>query len=211
MRNGGHVSGPTRLVAGIAYGKAEEKLVEATTGRFSSVGYGSGISSEGGQGLPWLGDLALNGVKSGGTLLAGVGVLGALGKGARTGGLSAADANAPHVAVGNRPPYAADTRARDIVLQSDRVFVRVHGEGNQARSWMMRESEIQGLTARQIQDKFALPELPSFVSEVHVPAGTSVRVGTVGSQEGWGSGGGMQYELLQRLPESAFKNRRPLP
>jgi hypothetical protein len=127
------------------------------------------------------------------------------------GSLSAAEANAPHVAKGNLPPYADGTRARDIVLQKDRVFARVHGEGNQARSWMMRAEDIDGLTPQQIKDKFALPELPSFVSDVHVPAGSQIRVGTVAPQPGWGGGGGTQYELLQRLSSDAFKNMRPLP
>lgn len=87
----------------------------------------------------------------------------------------------------------------------------MHGEGNQARSWMMRPHEIEGLTPLQIKDKFALPELPSFVSDVHVPAGVGVRLGTVAPQTNWGSGGAIQYELLQRLPSSAFQNMRPLP
>ena len=127
-----------------------------------------------------------------------------------TGPLSADAANAPHIAKGNRPPYAAGTQARDIALQNDRVFVRVHGEGNQARSWMMRPHEIEGLTPQQIQNRFALPELPAYVSDVHAPAGTRIRVGTVGEQSGWGTGGATQYELLDRLPFSAFQNRRPL-
>lgn len=132
-------------------------------------------------------------------------------EGHRSGSLSAAEANAPHVAKGNLPPYAEGTRARDIVLQRDRVFARVHGEGNQARSWMMKAEDIDGLTPQQIKDKFALPELPSYVSDVHVPAGSKIRIGTVAPQPGWGSGGATQYELLQRLPSDAFKNVRPLP
>jgi len=131
-----------------------------------------------------------------------------LAKAARSGGLSAELANAPHIAKGNRPPYALGTRARDIVLEKERAFVRVHGEGNKARSWMMREREIQGLSPTQIKDKFALPEMPTHISDVHVPAGTKIRTGTVGAQEGWGTGGGIQYELLERLPESAFRNTR---
>jgi filamentous hemagglutinin len=95
-------------------------------------------------------------------------------------------------------------------LKEDRIFLRVHGEGNQARSWMMRPDEISGLSPAQIKERFALPELPEYISEVHVPRGTRLRVGTVGRQPGWGGGGGTQYELLDRLPEKAFKNRRPL-
>lgn len=82
----------------------------------------------------------------------------------KTGGLSAEEANIPFIKDGKLPPYAEGTRARIIQLQRDRVLVRVHGEGNQPRSWMMRPEQIEGLTAQQIKDKFALPELPSYVS-----------------------------------------------
>lgn len=125
--------------------------------------------------------------------------------------LTAAQANAPHLAAGRQPPYAEGTIARDITLNGERTFVRVHGETNQARSWLMRPEDIQGLTAQQIQDKFALPELPLYVSDVHVPAGTRIRVGIVGEQPGWGKGGAIQYELQERIPTTAFNNRRSLP
>ncbi len=126
------------------------------------------------------------------------------------GPLTARRANAPHIAKGNRPPYAPGTTVRDIILKEDRIFVRVHGEGNKARAWIMRPNEIRGLTPAQIKDKFSLPEIPIYISEVHVPAGTRLRVGTVGKQRGWGTGGAMQYELLERLPGSAYKNTRRL-
>ena len=76
---------------------------------------------------------------------------------------------------------------------------------------MMRADEIEGLTPAQIRDKFALPDTPSFVSDVYVPSGTKIRVGKTAAEEAWGSGGAYQYELLQRLPESAFRNTRQLP
>ncbi len=126
------------------------------------------------------------------------------------GGIPASEANYPHILRGNRPPYAIGTRARDIILENDRVFVRVHGPENQPRSWLMRVEEVEGLTSLQIKDKFALPELPEYISDVHVPAGTRLRVGRVGAQVGWGEGGAIQYELLDRLLESSFKNMRLL-
>ncbi|USQ13710.1 hypothetical protein J2N86_13695 [Legionella lytica] len=95
-------------------------------------------------------------------------------------------------------------------MKKERVFSRVHGEGNQARSWMMRPHEIEGLTPMQIKDKFALPELPTYVSNVYVPAGTNIRIGRVAPQLNWGHGGAIQYELLQRLPSQLFKDIRPL-
>ena len=119
------------------------------------------------------------------------------------------DVNAPFLSKGWNAPYAG-RYARMFRTGEDMVFVRVHGSGNKARSWMMRPHEIEGLSPAQIRDKFALPELPTHVSEVHVPAGTRIRVGRVAGQEGWGAGGAWQYELLERLPEELFRNTRPL-
>lgn len=120
----------------------------------------------------------------------------------------AEDVNATYPA-GYQPPYKPGTQVLEFRAQADEVFVRVHGEANQARSWMMRAEDIQGLTPEQIRSKFALPELPSFVSEVHVPAGTAVRTGVVNPIFG-GTGNATQFELLTRLPSSAFQNMRPL-
>lgn len=48
----------------------------------------------------------------------------------------------------------------------------------------MKESEIKGLNAKQIKDKFALPELPGLISDVIVPKGTKIRIGTAANVEG---------------------------
>jgi RHS repeat-associated protein len=76
------------------------------------------------------------------------------------GNLTAGIANSPHVVAGRRPPYAPGSRARDVSLQRDRQFARVHGPNNQAGSWIMRPEEIRGLSPVQIKDRFALPDLP---------------------------------------------------
>jgi hypothetical protein len=116
--------------------------------------------------------------------------------------------NAPFVSLDRRPPYTAGSEAVEFTTTETTRFVRVHGPDNMARSWMMQASDVQGLTAQQIKDKFALPELPTLISEVSVPNGTRVRVGEVAPQDGWGAGGATQFELLERLPESAFQNTR---
>jgi hypothetical protein len=53
-------------------------------------------------------------------------------------------------------------------LESERIeqFIRVHGEENQVGPWLMRREGIKGLTPQQIQNKFAIPELPIYVSDV---------------------------------------------
>ena len=119
------------------------------------------------------------------------------------------ETNAPFIARGWNPPYSGKF-VREFTLNREVVFARVHGSENKARSWMMRIEDVEGLTAAQIRDKFALPDLPEFISEVFVPAGTRIRVGKVAAQNGWGIGGAWQYELLERLPEFLFKNTRQL-
>ena len=112
---------------------------------------------------------------------------------------------------GKNAPY---NEAYDVVegtiKEGGGSLVRVHGEGNKAGKWMMDASEIKGLSAKQIQDKFALPELPTQISDVSLPTGTKIRVGVAGKVEGWGNGGGVQVEVLERLSEDIFTNTRKL-
>ncbi|HEX8473154.1 MAG TPA: hypothetical protein VF666_03920 [Pyrinomonadaceae bacterium] len=124
--------------------------------------------------------------------------------------ITANEANASFIQAGQRPPYALTGDVQEVVLQEETIFSRVHGERNQPGMWIMPRSEIEGLTPAQIRDRFALPDMPVFVSDVYVPAGTRLRVGTVGAQAGWGSGGAIQYQLMERLPTTAFRNRRTL-
>ena len=85
----------------------------------------------------------------------------------KPGSLSAEQANAQHVDKGDNPPYAEKTRAREITLTDARKFVRVHGEHNQAGNWIMRIEDIKGLSAEEIKDKYALPNLPRYISDVN--------------------------------------------
>jgi filamentous hemagglutinin len=117
---------------------------------------------------------------------------------------SASDVNASFPS-GYSPPYKPGTRVTEFTTTVDEVFVRAHGESNMARAWMMRREAIDGLSASEIRAKYALPELPSRLSYVYVPAGTRIRAGTVNPVFG-GVGNATQYELLQRLPASAFGN-----
>ena len=125
-----------------------------------------------------------------------------------SGPLTAEQANFLPLKEGMSAPYAAGTRARDIILQNSRAFVRLHGDENQVGVWLTREDEIAGLTPEEIQDKFALPSLPTYVSDAHVPSGAPLRVGKVAGVEGWGAGGGMQYESLLTPEPSWFLNMR---
>ncbi|MEW6516614.1 MAG: TadE family protein [candidate division FCPU426 bacterium] len=119
--------------------------------------------------------------------------------------ISSDKANTVYISQGKRPPYAFNTEVKEIITGKEEKFVRVHGPNNQASSWIMRKEDIKGLSARQIKDKYALPEIPTQISEVKVPKGTKMRTGIAGPQEGWGKGGGVQYELQNEIPDTNFK------
>ena len=112
-----------------------------------------------------------------------------------------------------KPPYKPGTIVKEIELTENATFVRVYdnmpdGSGMYG-SWVMKAEDIEGLTPLEIQNKFALPNTPKYVCDVELEAGTHIRVGEVNPLDGWGSGGGTQYDFIgQRLGD--FKNERLL-
>ena len=123
---------------------------------------------------------------------------------------TAEQANAAAAASGAKPPYAPGTEVYNETLTSTEQFVRVYTEGvtNMEGRWVMAASEIEGLTPVQIQNKFALPNLPNRVADATVEAGTAVETSTAGAIEGWGQGGGNQVKVLGN---ATFSNPRELP
>jgi len=114
---------------------------------------------------------------------------------------------------GYEPPYMSGTSVYEYTTASEQVFVRVHGPDNMVGRWIMRPEQIQGLTAEEIASRFSLPEVPQFVSEVHVPAGTKLRSGIANSILGR-EGGATQYEVPKaaapKLPSEWFTNTRTI-
>ena len=112
-----------------------------------------------------------------------------------------------------KPPYKPGTLVKEIELTENATFVRVYdnmpdGSGMYG-SWVMKAEDIEGLTPLEIQDKFALPNTPKYVCDVELDVGTHIRVGEVNPLDGWGNGGGTQYDLIgQRI--GCFKNERLL-
>jgi len=112
-----------------------------------------------------------------------------------------------------KPPYKPGTVVKEIELLEDTTFVRVYdkmpdGSGMYG-SWVMKAEDIEGLTPLEIQNKFALPNTPRYICDVELDAGTHIRLGEVNSVDGWGNGGGIQYDLIgQRIGE--FGNERLL-
>ncbi|MEO8820889.1 MAG: RHS repeat-associated core domain-containing protein [Ginsengibacter sp.] len=114
------------------------------------------------------------------------------------------------------PPFMKGTRVTEFRTTIKTKFVRVFNPGNSNSrgpgQWMMKESDIQGLNPEQIQQKFALPgeSAPSEIVEVEVPSGTLMRTGQAG-ENSFGSGGGVQYQLMERIPDDSFSDPTLLP
>jgi uncharacterized protein YukE len=108
-------------------------------------------------------------------------------------------------------PYKPGTVVSEIVLEQDTRFVRVY-DGDTSRmagGWMMIEEDIAGLSAAEIRDLYSLPNTPLYLCDVEIPAGATLRTGITNEVPGWGSGGGVQFDLMgQRVGE--FTNERTL-
>ena len=107
------------------------------------------------------------------------------------------------------PPYLAGSKVVEFETTAAESFVRVHGSNNVARPWIMRQSDIEGLTASEIAAKFNIPEVPSQLSRVDIPSGVKIRTGIVGPNAFGNSKGAIQYEIRMpdnaRIPESWFQ------
>lgn len=98
----------------------------------------------------------------------------------------------------DNPPYLPKSKVQQIELKEDTVFCRVYDGKNSGMigGWVMKRSDIEGLTPEEIQDKFALPQKPVKVCDVALPKGTQLRAGLCNPLEGWGKGGGVQFDLM---------------
>ncbi|WP_413614878.1 hemagglutinin repeat-containing protein [Halomonas cupida] len=99
---------------------------------------------------------------------------------------------------GYSPPYTPGTQVTEFVSDGNQTFVRVVSGDSPGGQWIMKASDIEGLSPQQIADKFALPEVPSGITSVTPPAGTRIRTGEVNPNFG-GAGGGTQFQLLDRV------------
>lgn len=113
----------------------------------------------------------------------------------------------------DKPPYAPDFEVR-VVQAGNEEYVRVFsynsdGTSNKLGGWIMRKSDIEGLTPAQIADKYALPQEPTSICDVIVDSDFRLQAGIANKAEGWGRGGGLQFDIMgKKLPQSAFVNER---
>jgi len=102
-------------------------------------------------------------------------------------------------------------QVRTFTTASDLRFARVATDNPQGQ-WLVRADEIAGMTPEQIQVHLALPKVPTNILEVSVPAGTRMQTGFVAAQPKFGvtARGGIQYQLLDKIPSQNFGPMRPL-
>ncbi|MWV40748.1 hypothetical protein [Natrialba sp. INN-245] len=108
-----------------------------------------------------------------------------------------------------QPPYEQGTIVIRITPETDQRFVRVHQKNNQAGGFVMQESQIRGLSPTEIESEFSLSYTPEYVSDVVVPSGTRVNMGSVEKNFG-GERGATQFNLVDDVPTDNFQNERPL-
>ena len=138
--------------------------------------------------------------------------------------LSANSENAAAIDAGWQPPYIPNSNVVQIVTEQDTNYVRLYGgTSSEAGSWVMRAEDIAGLTPQQIASKYSLPQVPTMICDVTIPAGTRLNASVAnGISPGAGrgiftgdnvGGGGVQFQIqipTKNLNPSWFSNGRPL-
>ena len=89
--------------------------------------------------------------------------------------------------MGYDPPYTPGTITKEIKLVNYKKFVRVYDGTNSKMygGWIMDADDIDGLTALEIQDKYALPFTPKYICDVDIDAGTILRTGEANTLFGY--------------------------
>lgn len=98
---------------------------------------------------------------------------------------------------GWKSPYKAGTTTVERITSKNSNFVRVHRANNMEGDWIMRRKDISGLTPAEIKDLYSLKYTPTHISDVSVGSGSKLRSGIAADIEGFGTGGGYQFEILE--------------
>jgi len=116
-----------------------------------------------------------------------------------------------------KPPYDPKHAVYSFKTGTNEKFLRFYAEGkpnsSMSGSWMMRESDVIGLSAQQIKNKFALEHLPTHKVDVTVPKGVTMDTGIAGPINGWGAGGMTQFQITKTFSklgefDALFSNPR---
>ena len=96
---------------------------------------------------------------------------------------TAEDVNRDWPKLTDPPPAKPGTKAAMMETQGlpQGQFVRYHLKGNPARAWIMRRDQVidekgEFLSPAEVKRRFALPNLPTRVSDVIIPSDTKVTI-----------------------------------
>jgi len=112
-------------------------------------------------------------------------------------------------------PYATNFPVFEFKTASQENFVRVYKSGPSANPegrWLVKQSEIQGMTPQQIKEYLALPgDAPDMIIDVNLPPDILVRTGKCAPTSG-GAGGAVQFDIPieQAKNSSWYSNARHL-
>ena len=115
----------------------------------------------------------------------------------------------------DKPPYHPNYEVK-IVEAGNEKYVRVFsynadGTSNKLGGWLMKKSDVDGLTSAQIADKYALPKEPTHICDVILNSNFKLQTGIANAVDGWGKGGGQQFDTMGNfIDEDAFINERLL-
>jgi uncharacterized protein YhjY with autotransporter beta-barrel domain len=97
-------------------------------------------------------------------------------------------------------PWELSTLVTSTNTTVPQFFVRFYNptalsnSSGQEGGWVMRASSVRGLNAQQIRDIFALPNTPPMMTLGLSVPGESFYTGLAAPIEGWGEGGGQQFQ-----------------
>ncbi len=120
--------------------------------------------------------------------------------------------------LGGKPPFETSTNVTTIQTGTPLYFVRFYNPtasenpSNPIGSWVMRSATVRGLTAAQVRNIFALPAMPTMMTMVLVPTGSSMYTGIAAPIDGWGEGGAQQSKLIGPpwVPAGNFMNQQAI-
>lgn len=134
--------------------------------------------------------------------------------------IPASTRNQFHINAERLAPYDEAIDVALVKLNASEEYVRVFKKSvdangniisNKESYWFMRKKDViksdgSFLTPAEIKNKFALPEAPTHYTKIQTPANTQVYRGVAKEQvqQGWGNGGGTQFEFNQQPQISWF-------
>ncbi len=104
-------------------------------------------------------------------------------------------------------PYKAGTKTVEFTTQAEEAFVRVSKGSNAQGDWIVKKSDINGLSPAQIKDKLSLSYEPTHITDVKIGVGTTLRKGTAAGVKELGTeGGGTQYQVIGGKENVSYSN-----